>query len=232
MDLMEGKCVRLVQGDFNAKTEYRVDPVELAKEFMDAGLDLLHVVDLDGARAGKPMNLHTVELVAATDIQIQLGGGLRAADDIRKAVDSGADRIVLGSSLFDSGESLWERLTDLPGIFMAGIDARDGNVAIHGWKSTTTVPDTELVSRVESMGRFQGVIYTDISRDGTLAGPNVDRLTRFAETTTLPVIASGGIGSLEDILAVKKTVNMGVEGAIVGRGFYDGKITLEEMTRC
>lgn len=232
MDLMGGKCVRLVQGDFGARLEYLHDPVELAKEFMDSGLSLIHVVDLEGAREGRPANLRTVESVAAVGIEIQLGGGLRTANDIRQAVNSGARKIILGSSLQKSEDSLRDWLTGLPGIFLAGVDVQDGRVAVHGWKTTTAESAQALVSRVEATGRFHAVIHTDISRDGTLKGPDVHRLRRFAQTTSLPIFASGGIGSIDDILTIKRLENAGIGGVIVGRAFYEGTITLEEMTRC
>lgn len=232
MDLMDGQCVRLIRGDFRTKTIYPVDPVELANKFLDVGLDLIHVVDLDGARDGKPMNLVTVELLAATGIQIELGGGLRTEKYIQQAVNSGAKEIILGSSLFHSKERLLGWYEQFPGILVASIDARHGKVAVHGWKSDTSISSTSLISQIEALGLFNRLIYTDITRDGTLAGPDLVQLLKIAQSTSLPVVVSGGIRSFPDIQTIKRFEDKGIKGVIVGKAFYEDKVTLEDMTKC
>ncbi|MCH8012084.1 MAG: 1-(5-phosphoribosyl)-5-[(5-phosphoribosylamino)methylideneamino]imidazole-4-carboxamide isomerase [Candidatus Marinimicrobia bacterium] len=232
MDLMDGRCVRLVQGDYERKTVYENDPVELAKTFLDAGLDWLHVVDLDGAQSGKPENLSTVEAIANTGIHVELGGGLRRKEHFLLAINSGVDVLILGSLLVGAGrKELKEWSADFPGVLAAGIDARNGFVSVHGWKATTNIRAVDLIKIVEKSG-FNRVIYTDINRDGTLSGPNLEELKKIVEHTSLPVIASGGISGVEDIWAVKEYASHGVSGVIVGKAFYDGKITLEELSQC
>jgi len=232
MDLIEGQCVRLVQGDFSAKTTYPINPVELAKRFLDVGLDLVHIVDLEGAFKGKPQNLATVESVASTGVQIELGGGLRTANHIQQAIDCGVTEVILGSTLFTSEKHLKTWSEQFPGIFVAGIDARKGKVAVHGWTSNTYLSATKLVSTIENLNLFNRVIYTDITRDGTLKGPNLDQLIEISQWTSLPVIASGGIRSIQDITAIKELENIGIKGVIIGKAFYDNRITLEEMAEC
>lgn len=232
MDLMEGQCVRLMRGDFGSKTAYSINPVELAKKILDTGLDIIHVIDLDGAREGKPMNLKTVKLLAETGIHIELGGGLRTAEAIHQAVDSGAEEVIIGSSLLKSEEYLKELSERFPGILIAGIDARRGKVAINGWKTDTLLSATSIISKVNSLGLFSRLIYTDIARDGTLSGPNLKQLIKISKMTSLPIIASGGICSLQDIAAIKDLEDIGIKGVIVGKAFYENKITLEDMTKC
>lgn len=231
IDLMDGKCVRLVRGNYDMKTVYDKAPAELAKAFFEAGLDLLHVVDLDGARIGKPVNLVTVEAIAKTGIRIELGGGLRTKEHLLQAVDCGVTDLVLGSRLLSDEPVLNEWLSLFPGRLAAGIDARDGMAAVHGWESNSTVEAIELANRVEDLG-FSRIIYTNISRDGTLTGPDLPQLETIANITALPVIASGGVRNISDILTVKKLQSLGVSGVIVGKAFYEGNITLMEMSRC
>jgi phosphoribosylformimino-5-aminoimidazole carboxamide ribotide isomerase len=231
IDLMNGRCVRLVQGDYHRSTTYPQEPVELARLFQSVGLDWLHVVDLDGARTSRPVNLATVKALAATGIGIELGGGVRSTEHIQQAVDSGAEHVILGSSLMSNRDDLPRWLDRFPGRLVAGVDARNGKVAVHGWQETTTVPVLELIARLEELG-FRRVIYTDIATDGTLAGPNLAQLRAVAESTQMEVTASGGIGSVADIQAVADLAGLGVKGVIVGKAFYDGRISLEELAAC
>lgn len=231
IDLMAGRCVRLIQGDYDRSTMYPQEPVELARLFKGAGLDWLHVVDLDGARAGEPVNLATVKALAATGIGIELGGGIRTAEHIQQALNSGAAHVILGSSLMSNWDDLPGWLERFPGRLVAGVDARDGRVAVHGWQETTTVPALDLITRLEEIG-FERVIYTDIATDGTLAGPNLAQLQAVARSTRMEVTASGGIGSVADIQAVADLAGLGVKGVIVGKAFYDGRISLKELATC
>ena len=231
IDLMDGRCVRLVQGDYRRSTTYPQEPVELARLFQSVGLDWLHVVDLDGARTGQSVNLVTVKALAATGIGIELGGGIRTADHIQQALDSGAEHVILGSSLMSNRDDLPRWLDRFPGRLVAGVDARNGKVAVHGWQETTTVLARELIARLEKLG-FRRVIYTDIATDGTLAGPNLAQLRAVARSTRMEMTASGGIGSAADIRAVAALAELGVMGVIVGKAFYDGRITLEELATC
>ncbi len=231
IDLMDGRCVRLIQGDYDRSTMYPQEPVELARLFQSVGLDWLHVVDLDGARAGEPVNLATVKALATTGIGIELGGGIRTAEHIQQALDNGTGHVILGSSLMSNWDDLVGWLEIFPGRLVAGVDARDGKVAVHGWQETTTVPALDLIARLEEIG-FRRVIYTDIATDGTLAGPSLEQLRAVARSTRMEVTASGGIGSVADIQAVADLARLGVTGVIVGKAFYDGRISLEELAAC
>lgn len=231
IDLMDGQCVRLYQGDYQRSTTYPHDPVQLARQFLEAGLDWLHVVDLDGARAGQPVNLATVQAIAGTGIGIELGGGIRTAGHIRQARDHGAENVILGSSLLSNWDDLPEWLETYPERLVAGVDARDGQVAVQGWQETTSLAGLDLIGRLEELG-FGRVIYTDIAADGTLEGPNLAQLRTVAQATKMDVTASGGIGSVDDIKAVASLEPLGVTDVIVGRAFYDGRISLEELARC
>lgn len=231
MDLIDGRCVRLVQGDYSRRTMYPHSPVELARLFQRVGLDWLHVVDLDGAREGHPVNLETVALLAATGIGIELGGGLRTEAHIQQALESGAQQVILGSSLLSQAEQVPQWLASNPGRLVAAVDARQGRVAVHGWQDTTTTTAKELIVRLEELG-FDRLIYTDIQADGTLQGPDIPQLRAVAQATHLAVTAAGGIGSVADIQAVMALQSAGVTGVIVGKAFYDGRISLEELAAC
>ncbi len=231
MDLIEGQCVRLTRGDYATKKIYPINPVMLAKSFLDIGLDLLHIVDLDGARTGQPQNLATVEAIAKTGISIELGGGLRGRLQLQQAVDCGVTFLIVGSSLLSDQTSLREWTDEFRGKLVAGIDARNGKMAIHGWEKETLVEAVTIARQIEILG-FSRIIYTDIARDGTLAGPNLKQLKEVASVTSLPITCSGGISNLKDIHKVKKLQAQGVSGVIVGKAFYEGNITLEELGRC
>lgn len=231
IDLLDGRCVRLVQGDYSRSTTYPQEPVELARLLKSVGLDWLHVADLDGARAGRPVNLATVKAVVNTGIGIELGGGIRTAEHIQQALDSGVRDVILGSSLVSNWDDLPRWLDRFPGRLVAGVDAHNGQVAVHGWQETTTIPALDLIPRLEEIG-FKRLICTDIATDGTLAGPNLDQLRAVARSTRMEVTASGGVGSLADIQAVAALAELGVTGVIVGKAFYDGRISLEELATC
>ena len=232
IDLMDGQCVRLVQGDFRTQTIYPNNPVDVVKKFLDVGLNLIHVIDLDGAYKGKPINLATIESMAATGAEIELGGGLRTTRHIRQALESGVKEVILGSTLLSTEKRLHEWSELFPGVFIAAIDVRDGKVAVDGWRSDTTLSSPSLVLKIENLKMFNRIIYTDISRDGTLQGPNLEQVVEITQITTLPVIVSGGIRSKEDIEAIKNLKNIRIKGIIIGKAFYDNRITLKEMAQC
>ena len=231
IDLIDGRCVRLYQGDYQRSTTYPHEPVQLARQFLEVGLDWLHVVDLDGARAGQPVNMATVKAIAGTGIGIELGGGIRTATHIQMARDHGAEHVILGSTLLSNWDDLPEWLEAFPGRLVAGVDARGGQVAVQGWQDTTSLMSLDLIGRLEALG-FGRVIYTDIAADGTLNGPNLTQLRTVAQATKMDVTASGGIGSVEDIKAVASLEPLGVTDVIVGRAFYDGRISLKDLARC
>ncbi|UCD38183.1 MAG: 1-(5-phosphoribosyl)-5-[(5-phosphoribosylamino)methylideneamino]imidazole-4-carboxamide isomerase [Fidelibacterota bacterium] len=231
MDLLSGRCARLVQGDYGRRTYYTGDPVDLARAFLDAGLNRLHVVDLDGTKAGQPVNLEQVAKVAATGITVELGGGIRTEEHISQALDSGVEEVILGSSLLVQPGLLQEWLARYGSRLVAGVDTRQGKAAIHGWQTTTDVPAQELISQLEKLG-FERLIYTNIATDGTLRGPDLEGLRDVARQTCMEVTAAGGIKSVEDIQAVKALQGLGITGIIVGKAYYEGRITLKELAAC
>jgi phosphoribosylformimino-5-aminoimidazole carboxamide ribotide isomerase len=228
IDLKDGKCVRLLQGDPARETVFSPEPVEVALHWQELGARRLHVVDLDGAFEGSPRNWNLVEkIVKAVKIPVQLGGGLREEDTVLKVLGSGVERIILGTSAVEDPNFLLDLCDNFPNRIMAGIDARNGLVAVSGWARTTKVDAVQFASALSAY-KLAGIVYTDISTDGMLKGPNLAGILGVARATAHPVIASGGVSSLEDIRAVKKLAAKGVVGIIVGRALYTGDIKLSE----
>jgi len=225
IDLRGGRCVRLVQGDFVRETVYGADPVEMALRWQREGAGRLHVVDLDGARDGAPAQFETIRaIVKALDIPVQVGGGIRSAETAERYVAAGVDRFVLGTAAVRDPALVITLVGRHGAALVVGIDARDGMVATAGWLDTGSVAATDLAARMHDVGvgRF---IFTDIARDGTLAGPNIGALAEFAAATPAAVIASGGVGRVADVRALSAT---GVEAVIVGRALYTADITLAD----
>jgi phosphoribosylformimino-5-aminoimidazole carboxamide ribotide isomerase len=228
VDISEGRCVRLLQGRFGSETVYSDDPVEVALGWCRAGAPWLHVVDLDGARTGTPANRHLVlKTASAASCPVQAGGGFRDIDDVESALTAGARRVVLGTVALEDPAAL-EFVCARHGAHVAvSLDARGGELATHGWTVGTGVEVLDAVAQFEAAGASM-FIYTDVARDGTMAGPDLVGLERLAQETDLPVVASGGISSLADLRAVARLHEKGVQGAIVGRALYDGAFTIEE----
>lgn len=232
IDLRDGKCVRLFQGRGDEETVYSDDPVKVALRWQSKGAGYLHLVDLDGAFEGQPRNLPVVEkIVRAVDIPAELGGGIRAFEDIEKILGMGIERAILGTMAI-SDRWLVRKAVRRFGAerIVVGIDARDGRVAIKGWEEVTGTPLVELVRAVKELG-IERVIYTDIGRDGTMAGPNLEATKQLAAKTGMKVIASGGVSSLEQIRELKEFEGFGVEAVIVGKALYEGRLDLEEAIR-
>ena len=228
VDIKDGRCVRLYQGEMDQETIYFDRPVDAAKHWADQGAALLHIVDLNGAVAGRPV--HKAEIEAGcreVAIPVEAGGGLRTMKDVEEMLGLGVARIVLGTKACEDPVFLCSACQKFPGRIVAGIDARGGKVAIKGWKEDTTVDAVELAKRCESDGAAR-VIYTDISRDGTSAGVNLEVTARVARAVKIPIIASGGVASLDDIRGLKGIEKYGVEAVIVGRAVYSGAFTLRE----
>jgi phosphoribosylformimino-5-aminoimidazole carboxamide ribotide isomerase len=227
IDLRGGRVVRLVQGDPARETRYGDDPAAAAAEWERRGARRLHVVDLDGALGGMPANRDAVRaIIAAVRIPIQVGGGLRSLAAVQELLGLGADAAVLGTAAIRRPELLAEASAAFPGRIALGLDARAGALAISGWAESTSVPAAELASRAGALP-LASIIYTDISRDGMLSGPDLDGLRAIAQASRRPVIASGGIASAADIAALRRLEPLGVRGAIIGKALYDGRLTLE-----
>lgn len=228
IDLKDGQCVRLLRGEMDKATVYGENPAVQAREFADAGSQWLHVVDLNGAFEGKPVNAAAVEAILnAVDIPVQLGGGIRDRAMIDHWLDMGISRVILGTVALRNPELVREACAAHPGKIAVGIDAKAGQVAVEGWAEVSDITATELALRYEDAG-VCAIIYTDIARDGALQGPNVEETAALAERLTTPVIASGGIASLDDLRALKVHETRGISGAISGRALYDGRIDLAE----
>jgi phosphoribosylformimino-5-aminoimidazole carboxamide ribotide isomerase len=226
IDLKDGACVRLKRGDMDEATVYGTDPAKQAEAFQQAGSRWLHVVDLNGAFAGRPVNHEAVQaILAAASIPVQLGGGIRDLAGIDTWLQAGVARVILGSAAVKNPILVHQACKSFPGRIAVGIDARDGFVATEGWAETSTLPAQDLARRFEDAG-VSAIIYTDIARDGMLSGLNLEQTVALSNALTTPVIASGGVGSLDDLRALRSAAAdaPGIEGVIIGRALYDGRI--------
>ncbi len=228
IDIKDGRCVRLYQGDYNRVTNYGDDPVGIARRWQEAGASWLHLVDLDGAAQGMPVNLEVIKNIrATTTLRIELGGGMRSLAHIEQLLSPGIDRVILGTVAITDRALLQEALARWGERIVVGLDARDGWVAISGWRETARVKAVALATELYELG-VQRFIYTDIARDGALTGPNLDALAELQSAVPCPVIASGGVSSLADL---RNLASLGVEGAIVGKAIYTGDVDLATAIR-
>jgi phosphoribosylformimino-5-aminoimidazole carboxamide ribotide isomerase len=231
IDLKEGKCVRLEQGLMERDTVFNDDPGAQAKVWEAQGAELLHIVDLDGAFAGAPKNRSAIEaIVRAVTIPTQLGGGIRDIATIEAYLDTGIDRVIIGTAAQRNPELVQEACSRFPGRIVVGIDAKNGMVAVQGWAEVTGVTAIELAKKFEGFG-VCAIIYTDISRDGMMQGPNIEATSALAESISIPVIASGGVSSLQDIRNLMAVESSGVTGVITGKAIYSGALNLAEAIR-
>jgi phosphoribosylformimino-5-aminoimidazole carboxamide ribotide isomerase len=228
IDLLDGQCVRLHQGDYNQVTRFSGNPVGQARSWQQQGAERLHLVDLDGAKTGQPINDAAIKAItAALSIPVQLGGGVRTAERAEELLACGLDRVILGTVALEQPELVEQLAARHPGRIVVGIDAKNGKVATRGWIAESSTDATELARRF-SASPLAALICTDIATDGTLAGPNLAFLRAMAEASAVPVIASGGIGTLEHLLSLLPLEAQGVSGVIVGRALYDGRVDLAE----
>ncbi|MEM0948171.1 MAG: 1-(5-phosphoribosyl)-5-[(5-phosphoribosylamino)methylideneamino]imidazole-4-carboxamide isomerase [Pseudomonadota bacterium] len=226
IDLKDGKCVRLLKGDMEAATVFGDDPAAQARAFQEAGCSWLHLVDLNGAFAGHPVNAAAVDaILAATDVPAQLGGGIRDMATIEAWLDKGLARVILGTVAVENPDLVRQAARAFPGQIAVGLDARNGRVATRGWAEETNVQVTDLAIAFEDAG-IAAIIYTDINRDGAMAGPNIEATEALSKAVQLPVIASGGVSSMADLIRLRDTGT--IAGAISGRALYDGAIDLPE----
>lgn len=231
IDLLDGRCVRLYQGDYRQSQVFNENPVEVARQWATEGATRLHLVDLDGAKAGKPENWNAIAAIAeAVDIPIEVGGGLRDRDRVAALFALGVQYAILGTAAVENPDLVSTLSGEFPGQIIVGIDARDGKVATRGWLETSTVDAIALAQDMAQRGAA-AIIYTDIQRDGTLQGPNMDALRALAREISIPVIASGGVSSITDLLSLLTLVPLGVSGVIIGKALYTGDVSLKEALR-
>ena len=228
IDLRDGQVVRLVEGDYDRMTVYGNDPLSVAKAYREAGAEYLHVVDLDAAKDGAQKNLAVIEKLAAeSGLRLEVGGGVRDEASAKRYLDAGVARVILGSAAIEKPELMETLAKRYPGQVAAGVDARNGFVAIHGWKTVTDIVAYDFVESLPRRG-IDTVIYTDISRDGKLQGPNVSAYERLSKIKNLNIVASGGVSSPDDVAALAK---LDLYAAIIGKALYDGRMTLEEALK-
>ena len=228
IDIKDGRCVRLFQGEMDKETVYFEKPIDAARHWVKEGATFIHVVDLNGAVEGRPVHAKEVEAICReTSLVVELGGGLRSVEAVQAALDLGVKRVVIGTAAYDNAELLRALCERFPDKIVVGIDARSGKVAVKGWKETTSMDAVELAQRCEADGASR-IIYTDISRDGTQEGINLDETRKLAQSVNIPVIASGGVATLDDIRRLLPLEKEGVEGVIVGRALYAGAFRLSD----
>ena len=231
IDIKDKKCVRLVKGDFNKKTEYEMSPVEQANKFKDYGFKNLHIIDLDGALTGQTVNLEIIkDIVNKFDIKIEVGGGVRNFDSIQKYTDAGVEKVILGSAAINDKEFLENACKKFPNKIALGLDAKDGYLAVSGWKKNSNLKTLDFLKEVNEYG-VSRLIYTDINKDGMKTSPNFEGTEIIANTSKFPVVISGGVSSIDDIKKAKQLNNKNIEGIIVGKAIYDGDIKLEDLSK-
>ena len=228
IDIYEGFCVRLEKGDFEKKTIFNKNPLDQAKIFQDMGCDWIHIVDLDGAKNGNSDNFDIVkEIALKTDLKIQFGGGVRTSSKISSLISSGIERVIIGTKAIDDISFLEEACKDFPNKIAIGIDARKGKVSIEGWTKDSGVSANEFAVIAESKG-VCAIIFTDIDKDGVMEGPNIGSTLEIAKSVNIPVIVSGGVSSIKDVLQIKNNEKSGIGGMICGRAVYDKKVDIRE----
>ena len=231
IDIKDKRCVRLMKGDFEKKTEYEISPIDQAGKYKNHGFKNLHIVDLDGALTGKTVNLDIIqEIVSKHNLKIEIGGGVRSLDSIKQYIDAGVEKVILGSGAIKNKEFLKESCEKFKGQIALGLDAKDGNLSVSGWKENLNINTIDFLKEVNNYG-VSRIIYTDINRDGMKISPNLRETVKIAELSNCPVVISGGVSSISDVKKAKELNNKKIEGIIVGKAIYDGDIKLDELAK-
>jgi len=231
IDIKDKKCVRLIKGDFDNKTEYEISPLDQAGKYKEYGFKNLHIVDLDGALTGQTVNIDIIkEILNKYDLKIEVGGGVRTLDNIEKYVDAGVEKVILGSAAIKDKKFLKEACIKFKNKIALGLDAKDGSLSVSGWKENLNTKTLDFLKDVNNYG-ISRLIYTDINRDGTKESPNFEETTKIADVSNCPVIISGGVSSMKDIKKAKELNNKNIEGIIIGKAIYDGDIKLDELAK-
>ena len=230
IDIKDKKCVRLLKGNFENKKVYDLSPLDQAKKYKDFGFNYIHIVDLDGALTGKTVNLNIIEeIVKSLNIKIEVGGGIRSIENLKNYIDIGVDKVIVGSAAVKNKKFLSEACDKFKDQIALGLDAKNGFIAISGWKEETKLKALDFVSSVNNYD-LSRIIYTDINRDGTKTSPNLDETIKVAEISKAPVIVSGGVSTIKDIENIKKIKNKNIEGVVIGKAIYDGDIDLKQLS--
>ena len=231
IDIKDKKCVRLIKGDFENKTEYKASPIDQAAKYKDHGFKNLHIVDLDGALTGKTVNLDIIKkIVSKYDLKIEIGGGVRNIDSIKQYIDVGVEKVILGSGAIKNKDFLRTACEKFKNQIALGLDEKDGNLSVSGWKEDLNIKTINFLKEVNDFG-ISRIIFTDINRDGMKTSPNYEETVKIAEISNCPVVISGGVSSINDIKKAKGLNNKKIEGVIVGKAIYDGDIKLDELAK-
>ena len=231
IDIKDGKCVRLIKGDFNQMTSYKNSPIDQAKIYFKSGFRNIHIVDLDGALQGKPSNSNIIKKILKNfELKIQIGGGIRTIDDIDNWIKSGVDKVIIGTAAVENKDLLKTACTKFKNKIALALDVKDGFIFLSGWKKQTNILAANFVKEVENYG-VSRIIYTDINKDGTKKGPNIKDTVELSNKTKIPFIISGGISSIEDIKKINSLNNPNIEGVIVGKSIYDGDIKINDLVQ-
>ena len=231
IDIKDKKCVRLIKGNFDNKIEYEISPIEQAGKYKDKGFKNIHIVDLDGALTGNTVNLETIkEIVNKYDLQIEIGGGVRSVESIKKYVEVGVEKVILGSAAIKNKDFLKEACKKFKNKIALGLDAKEGKLSAFGWKENLNIKTIDFLKEVNDFG-VSRIIYTDINRDGMKTSPNFEETINVADISNCPVVISGGVSSISDIKKAKELNNKKIEGIIVGKAIYDGDIKLDDLAK-
>ena len=231
IDIKNKKCVRLIKGDFNNQTTYKSSPIEQAGRYKDYGFKNLHIVDLDGALTGNTVNLDIIKVIVNKyDLKIEVGGGIRTLDSIKRYIDLGIEKVILGSAAIKNKEFLKEACDKFNNKIALGLDAKNGHLSVSGWTENSNIRTIDYLNEVNTFG-VSRLIFTDINRDGTKASPNFDETIKIADKSKCPVVISGGVSSIKDIKKAKELSNKNIEGIIIGKAIYDGDIKLDELAK-
>jgi len=231
IDIKDGKCVRLIKGDFNKITFYKDSPTAQAIKYSQSGFNDIHIVDLDGALQGKPVNSIIVkEIIKKVILKIQIGGGIRTIDDISRWIKMGIDKVVLGTAAVENTELLKTACNKFKNKIAVSLDVKDGLIALSGWKKQTNISAIDYIKKIQNFG-VSRIVYTDINKDGTKKGPNIKDTVKLSSKVKIPLVISGGVSSIEDIKKIKSLNNSNIEGVIVGKSIYDGDIKISDLAK-
>ena len=231
IDIKDGVCVRLIKGDYRQITSYENTPIDQATKYFQNGFNNIHIVDIDGALRGRAVNSFIInEIVKKIKSKIQIGGGIRTIDDISRWVEMGVDKVVMGTAAVENLELLETACNKFENKIAVALDAKDGLIALSGWKKQTDIPAVDFIKKIQNFG-VSRIIYTDINRDGTKQGPNIKDTVELSSKSTIPLVISGGVSSLEDIKKIKSQSNSNIEGVIVGKSIYDGDIKISDLAK-